>query len=80
MTFASGSSKCPLKRGMSAEPHDSNLGVHFPGVRSGFKIPYTSASEEGQVWVRRVNHGPQVRRDGVADNSIFIVFHGAKTN
>jgi hypothetical protein len=63
-----------------AEPHDSNLGVHFSGVRSGFKIPYTSASEEGQVWVRRVNHGPQVRRDGVADNSIFIVFHGAKTN
>lgn len=51
-----------------------------PDSLFGFRISYTSASEEGQIWVRRVNHGPQVRRGGDADNSIFIVFHGVKTN
>jgi hypothetical protein len=50
-------------RGSSGEP--DNL--------IGFSLDYTSASEEGKVWVRRVSHG-----DG--DNSIFIVFHGVNIN
>ncbi len=38
-----------------------------------FGVTYTSESESGLVWARRVNH-----RNGTT--SIFIIFHGVPTN